>query len=67
MAVYFTVYNFFAFYSDEILLNTCVDNLKREFWGPYLSSLGIHQYYFPVISEYSTAYFRLHRMSPSNR
>ena len=57
----------FTLYSAEILLSTCVDNPKRDFWGPYTWPLDIHQYFYLVSSKNPAACFRSMRMMLSNQ
>ena len=54
MSVYFTIYTcfLFTFYSVEIFINTCANNRKRDFWGPYTWPLDLHQFFFPIGSEF---------------
>ena len=45
----------------------CVDNRKRDFWGPYPWPLDLHQYSFPISSKKSAACYTSLRMPTSNK
>ena len=68
MAVYFRVLLIGCIFSlfCELLLNVCVNNLKRYFGGLYLWPLYIHQYYFPISSEIFAACSRSQCVPSSN-
>ena len=55
LAIYFTIYTFlwFYFYSAEVFSNTCINNQKRDFLGPYPWPLDLHKYHFPISSKIS--------------
>ena len=55
MAVYFRFlhFGFIFFLLCELFLNSCIDSQKRDFWGPYLWTLDIQQYYVPISSKHS--------------
>ena len=54
MAVYFRFlhFGFIFFLLCELFLNSCIDSQKRDFWGPYLWPLDLHQYSFPISSDF---------------
>ena len=68
MAVYFRVLHFgcIFFLFRELFLNACVDNQKRDFWGPYLWPLDLFQYSFPITYENCAAPSMSQRVTLSN-
>ena len=68
MPIYFRVGHFgcIVFLFRELLLNACVDNQKRGFWGPYLWHLDLHNYSFLISYKIFAARSRSERVPPSN-